>query len=99
MNMIVLQYTFVYLVCALFPPKNTTKWNLSDPVRAPMACNIVANDILSFVQGQAEQQDNLVGHMVTCLYSTVLYKSCRIHLLYVAFDFMPQLILILLSCA
>ena len=26
--------------------KNTTKWNMSDPVLAPMACNIVANDIL-----------------------------------------------------
>ena len=26
--------------------KNTTTWNMSDPVCAPMACNIVANDIL-----------------------------------------------------
>ena len=26
--------------------KNTTKRNMSDPVFAPMACNIVANDIL-----------------------------------------------------
>ena len=42
---------------------------------------IVANDLLkSFVQGQAEQQDDLGGHMATCLYSTLLwYKSCRLH--------------------
>ena len=26
--------------------KNTTKWNMSDPVHTPMASNIVANDIL-----------------------------------------------------
>ena len=70
--------------------KNTIKWHMSDPVCANMACNIVANDILkkciSFVQGQAEQQDNLGGQMVTCLYSTVLYKSCSLLLFYVVFD-------------
>ena len=47
-------------------------------VRDPNANNLV--------QGQAEQQDNLGVHMVTCLYSTVLYKSCRLHMLYVVFD-------------
>ena len=26
--------------------KNTTKWNMSDDVCAPLACNIAANDIL-----------------------------------------------------
>ena len=25
---------------------NTTKWNMSDPVRRPRACGIVSNDIL-----------------------------------------------------
>jgi hypothetical protein len=29
-----------------FFEENTTKWNMSDPVCAPMACNIVANNIL-----------------------------------------------------
>ena len=28
------------------PVPYTTKWNVSDPVYAPMACNIVANYIL-----------------------------------------------------
>ena len=29
-----------------FLNKNTTKWNMSDSMCAPMACNIVANDLL-----------------------------------------------------
>ena len=70
--------------------KNTTKCNISGPcvdLEHVALLKSYFKNYISFVQGQAEQQDNLDAHMGTHLYSTVLkYKSCCLCLLYVVFD-------------
>ena len=46
-----------------------------------MACDIVSKT----VQVHAEQENNFGGHMVACLYSSLLNNSCCLYFIYVAF--------------